>query len=173
MTLSRRKESKWQRRLLLLLQLTHPSQQSRRTGLVFRSSTTAAANDPLRRLWPQCNLRAHRRRVLRNGRPAGTVDEALRHRVLVEESGLLHEPLALLQQRPWRMPSVATGALLANRTMKALGVSGDGDTASIGIGQFVHMMRRNVPIIYIIEDNGVYGLTKGQFFPRPPTSVPN
>jgi 2-oxoglutarate/2-oxoacid ferredoxin oxidoreductase subunit beta len=62
-----------------------------------------------------------------------------------------------------RMPSVATGALLANRTMKALGVSGDGDTASIGIGQFVHMMRRNLPIIYIIEDNGVYGLTKGQF----------
>ena len=62
-----------------------------------------------------------------------------------------------------RMPSVATGALLANRTMKALGVSGDGDTASIGIGQFVHMMRRNVPVIYIIEDNGVYGLTKGQF----------
>src|SRR6202522_4522572 len=62
-----------------------------------------------------------------------------------------------------RMPSVATGALLANRTMKALGVSGDGDTASIGVGQFVHMMRRNVPIIYIIEDNGVYGLTKGQF----------
>jgi len=62
-----------------------------------------------------------------------------------------------------RMPSVATGALLANRTMKALGVSGDGDTASIGMGQFVHMIRRNIPIIYIIEDNGVYGLTKGQF----------
>src|SRR6266702_3441735 len=62
-----------------------------------------------------------------------------------------------------RMPSVATGAQLANRTMKALGVSGDGDTASLGIGQFVHLMRRNVPIIYIIEDNGVYGLTKGQF----------
>jgi 2-oxoglutarate ferredoxin oxidoreductase subunit beta len=62
-----------------------------------------------------------------------------------------------------RMPSVATGALLANHTMKALGVSGDGDTGSIGIGQFVHMLRRNLPIIYIIEDNGVYGLTKGQF----------
>src|ERR1700723_53934 len=62
-----------------------------------------------------------------------------------------------------RMPSVATGALLANRTMEALGVSGDGDTASIGIGQYVHLMRRNLPIIYIIEDNGVYGLTKGQF----------
>src|SRR5579862_2002941 len=62
-----------------------------------------------------------------------------------------------------RMPSVATGAMLANRNLVALGVSGDGDTASIGIGQFVHLMRRNLPVIYIIEDNGVYGLTKGQF----------
>ena len=62
-----------------------------------------------------------------------------------------------------RMPSVATGAMLANRNLIALGVSGDGDTASIGIGQFVHLMRRNLPMIYIIEDNGVYGLTKGQF----------
>jgi len=62
-----------------------------------------------------------------------------------------------------RMPSVSTGAILANRTMTALGVSGDGDSASIGMGQFVHMMRRNLPMIYIIEDNGVYGLTKGQF----------
>lgn len=62
-----------------------------------------------------------------------------------------------------RMPSIATGAILANRGMMALGVSGDGDTASIGIGQFVHLMRRNLPVIYIIEDNGVYGLTKGQF----------
>ncbi|MGH9415249.1 MAG: 2-oxoacid:ferredoxin oxidoreductase subunit beta [Terriglobales bacterium] len=62
-----------------------------------------------------------------------------------------------------RMPSVATGAVLANRALLALGVSGDGDTASIGIGQFIHLMRRNLPLIYIIEDNGVYGLTKGQF----------
>src|SRR5215469_2781513 len=62
-----------------------------------------------------------------------------------------------------RMPSVATGAVLANRSLMALGVSGDGDTASIGIGQFIHLMRRNLPIVYIIEDNGVYGLTKGQF----------
>lgn len=62
-----------------------------------------------------------------------------------------------------RMPSVATGALLANKTMQAIGVSGDGDTASIGMGQFAHLMRRNLPLIYIIEDNGVYGLTKGQF----------
>jgi len=62
-----------------------------------------------------------------------------------------------------RMASMATGAVLANHKLIALGVSGDGDTASIGIGQFVHLMRRNLPIIYIIEDNGVYGLTKGQF----------
>src|SRR6202171_1272416 len=62
-----------------------------------------------------------------------------------------------------RMPSVATGAMLANRKLISIGVSGDGDTASIGVGQFVHLMRRNLPIIYIIEDNGVYGLTKGQF----------
>lgn len=62
-----------------------------------------------------------------------------------------------------RMPSVATGAVLANRNMIALGVSGDGDTASIGLGQFAHVMRRNIPLIYIIENNGVYGLTKGQF----------
>jgi 2-oxoglutarate ferredoxin oxidoreductase subunit beta len=64
-----------------------------------------------------------------------------------------------------RMPSVGTGAILANRQLIAIGVSGDGDTGAIGIGQFVHLMRRNVPIIYIIEDNGCYGLTKGQFSP--------
>ncbi len=62
-----------------------------------------------------------------------------------------------------RMPSVATGAALANRTLVPLGVSGDGDTASIGIGQFVHLMRRNLPMVYVVENNGVYGLTKGQF----------
>jgi 2-oxoglutarate ferredoxin oxidoreductase subunit beta len=62
-----------------------------------------------------------------------------------------------------RMPSVATGALLANKNLLALGVTGDGDTVSIGAGQFVHLMRRNLPIIYIIENNGCYGLTKGQF----------
>jgi 2-oxoglutarate ferredoxin oxidoreductase subunit beta len=62
-----------------------------------------------------------------------------------------------------RMPAIATGAILANRNLLGIGVSGDGDTASIGLGQFMHMMRRNVPLIYIIENNGVYGLTKGQF----------
>jgi len=62
-----------------------------------------------------------------------------------------------------RMPAIATGALLANRTLLGLGVTGDGDTASIGIGQFMHLVRRNMPMIYVIENNGVYGLTKGQF----------
>lgn len=62
-----------------------------------------------------------------------------------------------------RMPAVATGAALANHTLMGIGVSGDGDTASIGLGQFMHMVRRNIPMIYVIENNGVYGLTKGQF----------
>src|SRR5206468_5682055 len=62
-----------------------------------------------------------------------------------------------------RMPSVVTGANLANRDLIYLGVSGDGDSASIGIGQFAHVMRRGVNMTYIVENNGVYGLTKGQF----------
>ena len=62
-----------------------------------------------------------------------------------------------------RMPSIATGALFGDLTLKGIGVSGDGDTASIGMGQFKHIMRRNVNMVYIVENNGVYGLTKGQF----------
>lgn len=62
-----------------------------------------------------------------------------------------------------RMPSVLTGANLANRALLYLGVSGDGDSASIGLGQFAHVMRRGVNMVYILENNGVYGLTKGQF----------
>src|SRR5688572_31562702 len=64
-----------------------------------------------------------------------------------------------------RMPSVATGAMLANSGLLAIGISGDGDTGAIGAGQFVHLMRRNLPLIYVVEDNGCYGLTKGQFSP--------
>jgi 2-oxoglutarate ferredoxin oxidoreductase subunit beta len=62
-----------------------------------------------------------------------------------------------------RMPSLATGALFGDHNLRGLGVSGDGDTASIGMGQFKHIVRRNVPMVYIVENNGVYGLTKGQF----------
>jgi 2-oxoglutarate ferredoxin oxidoreductase subunit beta len=62
-----------------------------------------------------------------------------------------------------RMPSVATGAMLANRKLLGVGISGDGDTANIGLGQFKHICRRNLPLVYIVENNGCYGLTKGQF----------
>lgn len=62
-----------------------------------------------------------------------------------------------------RMPSIATGAIAANRDLYYIGVSGDGDTLSIGFGQFAHAIRRNVNMLYIVENNGVYGLTKGQF----------
>ena len=62
-----------------------------------------------------------------------------------------------------RMPSLATGAMFGDHRLKAIAVSGDGDTTNIGMGQFKHIMRRNVPVVYIVENNGVYGLTKGQF----------
>jgi 2-oxoglutarate ferredoxin oxidoreductase subunit beta len=62
-----------------------------------------------------------------------------------------------------RMPSLALGALFADHTLKGIGLSGDGDSASIGLGQFKHLVRRNLPMVYIVENNGVYGLTKGQF----------
>src|SRR5512140_3662060 len=62
-----------------------------------------------------------------------------------------------------RMPSIATGALFGDTSLRGVGVSGDGDSASIGMGQFKHVMRRNVNMVYIVENNGVYGLTKGQF----------
>jgi hypothetical protein len=62
-----------------------------------------------------------------------------------------------------RMPSIATGAHFGDHSLKGIGVSGDGDTASIGMGQFKHVMRRNLNMVYIVENNGVYGLTKGQF----------
>ncbi|HTW37500.1 MAG TPA: thiamine pyrophosphate-dependent enzyme, partial [Steroidobacteraceae bacterium] len=62
-----------------------------------------------------------------------------------------------------RMPSIATGANAANRALTYIGVSGDGDTLSIGLGQFCHAIRRNIDMLYVIENNGVYGLTKGQF----------
>src|SRR5215831_2915364 len=62
-----------------------------------------------------------------------------------------------------RAPAIATGAMLANRDLVGVVVTGDGDTVSIGLGQYMHMLRRNIPLIYVIENNGVYGLTKGQF----------
>ena len=61
------------------------------------------------------------------------------------------------------MPSIATGAYLANKELKYIGISGDGDSASIGLGQFAHIIRRKVDMCYIVDNNGTYGLTKGQF----------
>lgn len=62
-----------------------------------------------------------------------------------------------------RMPSLALGAMFADTSVRGIGISGDGDTASIGLGQFKHMVRRNIRMVYVVENNGVYGLTKGQF----------
>ena len=62
-----------------------------------------------------------------------------------------------------RMPSLALGGSFGDTSLKGIGISGDGDTASIGLGQFKHLVRRNLPLVYIVENNGVYGLTKGQF----------
>lgn len=62
-----------------------------------------------------------------------------------------------------RMPSLATGALFADTSVRGIGMSGDGDTSNIGMGQFKHVLRRNMPLVYIVANNGVYGLTKGQF----------
>ena len=92
--------------------------------------------------------------------------QAVGHRLLEQEPGVLPR-----RRRTASTPSTAacrrSAPARCSPTSKliAIGVSGDGDTGAIGIGQFVHLMRRNVPIIYIIEDNGCYGLTKGQFSP--------
>ncbi|MBI2026959.1 MAG: 2-oxoacid:ferredoxin oxidoreductase subunit beta [Deltaproteobacteria bacterium] len=72
-----------------------------------------------------------------------------------------------------RMPSVATGANVANRNLIVFGVSGDGDSASIGIGQMIHAIRRNTNMVYVVENNGTYGLTKGQFSATSDTGVPD
>ena len=123
-------------------------------------------DDAVRRLRPQRDLRAHHRRVLRDGRrPAAASSSSRASAARARARPTSSAPPHGFNSVHGRMPSVGTGALLANRKLIAIGVSGDGDTGAIGIGQFVHLMRRNVPLIYIIEDNGCYGLTKGQFSP--------
>ena len=102
--------------------------------------------------------------VVRDGRRAAQGRQDVGHRLLVQDA----RPTSSNRSHGFnavhgRMPAVATGARSPTARSLALGVSGDGDTASIGIGQFVHLVRRNVPMVYIIENNGVYGLTKGQF----------
>ena len=123
-------------------------------------------DDAVRRLRAQRDLGAHHRRVLRDGRrSAARVIKLSGIGCSSKSPAYFLDPSHGFNSVHGRMPSVATGAMLANKKLIAIGVSGDGDTGAIGIGQFVHLMRRNLPLIYIIEDNGCYGLTKGQFSP--------
>ena len=123
-------------------------------------------DDAVRRVRAQRDLRAHHRRVLRDG-------ASIRSR-----SSSSRASAARARARPtsWARRTASTPCTAGCRRWAparcwrtgrciAIGVSGDGDTGAIGIGQFVHLMRRNLPIVYIIEDNGCYGLTKGQFSP--------
>ena len=136
------------------------SHRARTSGLQGRQ------DDAVRRLRPQRHLRAHHRRVLRDGRRSRARSSSCR----------ASAARARARRTSWAARTASTPSTAACRrsaparcwpTSKliAIGVSGDGDTGAIGIGQFVHLMRRNLPIIYIIEDNGCYGLTKGQFSP--------
>ena len=95
--------------------------------------------------------------------PPHRIAKLSRDRLLVEDADLFPRPAHGFNSVHGRMPSVLTGANLANRDLIYLGVSGDGDSASIGFGQFAHSIRRGVNMVYIVENNGVYGLTKGQF----------
>ncbi len=108
--------------------------------------------------------RRHHRSLLRDG-PAGAPHrQGLGHRLLVEGADLFPRRAATASTRVHgRMPSVTTGANMANRDLVYIGVSGDGDTASIGLGQFCHAVRRKLNMTYIVMNNGCYGLTKGQF----------
>ena len=92
-----------------------------------------------------------------------TRGQAVGHRLLVEDAGLLPAQAHGFNGVHGRMPALATGANAANRDLTYIGISGDGDSLSIGLGQLCHAIRRNVNMLYVLENNGVYGLTKGQF----------
>jgi hypothetical protein len=105
----------------------------------------------------------------RSSRASGSFDaaahdrQAERHRLLVEDADLFRQRRARLQLGPRPHAAIATGANAANRELTYIGISGDGDSLSIGLGHLCHAIRRNVNMLYVIENNGVYGLTKGQF----------
>ena len=102
--------------------------------------------------------------VLRTRPAAAPGRQALRHRLLLEDARPTSSgPATASTACTAACPRCSTGANLANRDLIYLGVSGDGDSASIGLGQFAHCLRRGVNMVYIVENNGVYGLTKGQF----------
>ena len=91
----------------------------------------------------------------------GRKDE--RNRLLIEDPGVFSEPVTWFQHGSWSNALCRYGANAANSDLTYIGVSGDGDSLSIGLGQFCHAIRRNLNMLYVIENNGVYGLTKGQF----------
>jgi hypothetical protein len=119
--------------------------------------------DAVRRLRPRLDLGGDHPGLLGARHRAAPRGQALGHRLLVEDADYFLGASHGFNTVHGRMPSVLTGANLANRDLIYLGVSGDGDSASIGLGQFAHAMRRGVNMVYIVENNGVYGLTKGQF----------
>jgi 2-oxoglutarate ferredoxin oxidoreductase subunit beta len=142
--------------------LHHPSIADQRSS-ASRGATTRARS---RRCAPAA---ATTRSARRSCRPASSSTsaapgrQAVGHRLLVEDADYFLGAAHGFNSVHGRMPSVLTGANLANRDLIYLGVSGDGDSASIGFGQFAHSIRRGVNMVYIVENNGVYGLTKGQF----------
>ena len=119
----------------------------------------------VRRLRARLDLGGHHPGLLGAGHRAAPRGQALGHRLLVQDADYFLGRQPRLQHRARAHAQVLTGANLANRDLLYLGVSGDGDSASIGLGQFAHAMRRGVRMVYIVENNGVYGLTKGQFSP--------
>ena len=118
----------------------------------------------VRGMRPRRDHIANHQGILRIWRGASPSRKTQRHRLLQQDAGIFSEPFAWLQRRSRPHAGTRNGRDAREPdSWLSIGVSGDGDTASIGMGQFVHLLRRNVPMIYIIENNGVYGLTKGQF----------
>ena len=144
-------------------QLHHPKLPHQRAGL-HAARLRGLGLDPLRRLRPRLASPPRSSRPAsswtcrRTGSPSCRASAARRRRRTISSA-----PSHGFNTVHGRMPSVLTGANLANRDLIYLGVSGDGDSASIGFGQFAHAIRRGVNMAYIVENNGVYGLTKGQF----------
>ena len=117
----------------------------------------------VRRLRPRLDHRLDHAGSLRAVHSPAPYGQALGYRLFVEDPGVFRRASHGFNPVHGRMPSVATGANAANQDLQYIGVSGDGDTLSIGLGQFLHAVRRNLNMLYLIENNGVYGLTKGQF----------
>ena len=115
------------------------------------------------RLWPRSNLQCDNPSRMGEWHKARRNCEDEWNRLLVQDSCIFPGEEPGFNTVHGRMPSVTTGANMINKDLAFIAVSGDGDTASIGIGQFIHAIRRNLDMVYIIENNGVYGLTKGQY----------